>query len=85
MGSLPLSTTWDQRIIIIIIVIILVLYNISKQIKNRLTPGNSLVLQGLGPRSFTVEGPGSIPGWGTKIPQAVRLNLKDTHTHTKPD
>ena len=41
------------------------------------------MVQGLGPRSFTVEGPGSIPGWGTKIPQAVRLNLKDTHTLTQ--
>ena len=26
--------------------------------------------QWLGLRTFTAEGPGSIPGWGTKIPQA---------------
>ena len=29
-------------------------------------PGSSMVRT----RAFTAEGPGSIPGWGTKIPQA---------------
>ena len=33
--------------------------------------GNSLVVQWLGLHTFTAEGAGSIPGWGTKIPQAV--------------
>ena len=33
--------------------------------------GNSLVVQWLGLRAFTAEGSGSIPGQGTKIPQAV--------------
>ena len=34
--------------------------------------GNSLAVQWLGPRAFTAEGLGSIPGQGTKIPQAVQ-------------
>ena len=33
--------------------------------------GNSLAVQGL--CTFTAEGPGSITGWGTNIPLAVRL------------
>ena len=32
--------------------------------------GNSLAVQWLGLGTFTAEGPGSIPGWGTKILQA---------------
>ena len=32
--------------------------------------GDSLVVKWLGPWTFTVEGLDSIPGWGTKIPQA---------------
>ena len=32
--------------------------------------GSSLVVQCLGLGSFTAVGPGSIPGQGTKIPQA---------------
>ena len=38
--------------------------------------GNSLAVQGLGPRALTAEGVGSIPGWGTKIPQAVQHSQK---------
>ena len=34
-------------------------------------PGNFLVVQWLGLCAFIVEDPGSIPGWGTKIPQAT--------------
>ena len=34
--------------------------------------GNSLVVQWLGLSAFTAESLGSIPGRGTKIPQAVR-------------
>ena len=34
--------------------------------------GNSLAGQWLGLGAFTAEGPASIPGRGTKIPQAVR-------------
>ena len=38
--------------------------------------GNSLAIQWLGLRAFTAEGPGSIPGWGTKIPQATQCGQK---------
>ena len=34
--------------------------------------GNSLTVQWLGLQALTAEGPGSIPGWGTKIPQAAQ-------------
>ena len=34
--------------------------------------GASLAVQWLGLGAFTAEGPGSIPGWGAKIPQAVQ-------------
>ena len=34
--------------------------------------GNSLVAQWSGFRALTAEGPGSIPGRGTKIPQVTR-------------
>ena len=37
----------------------------------KLKSGSSLVVQWLGLRAFTAESLGSIPGWGTKIPQAV--------------
>ena len=33
--------------------------------------GNTLAVQWLGLQAFTAKGPGSIPGRGTKIPQAV--------------
>ena len=35
--------------------------------------GNSLVVQWLGLGTFTAKGPGSVPGRGTKIPQAMQL------------
>ena len=38
--------------------------------------GNSLVVQWLGLHAFIAEGPGSIPGQGTKIPQAVSRGQK---------
>ena len=38
--------------------------------------GNSLVVQWLGLCAFTAESLGSVPGWGTKIPQAVRCGQK---------
>ena len=37
---------------------------------NHIRSGNSLVVQHLELSAFTAEGPSSIPGWGTKIPQA---------------
>ena len=38
--------------------------------------GNSLVVQWLGLHAFTAEDPGSIPGQGTKIPQAASHGQK---------
>ena len=38
--------------------------------------GNSPVVQWLGLCTFTAKGPGSIPGWGTKIPQAMRCGQR---------
>ena len=38
--------------------------------------GNSLVVQWLGLITLPAKGQGSSPGWGTKIPQAVRHSLK---------
>ena len=38
--------------------------------------GNSLEVQWSGPCTFTAEGMGSIPGWGTKILQALRCGQK---------
>ena len=39
--------------------------------------GNSLAVQWLGLHPFTAEGPGSIPGWGARIPQAARCGQKN--------
>ena len=47
-------------------------YSFWEQIKE-VGPGNSLEVQWLVLRAFTAEGPGSIPGQGTKIPQTARL------------
>ena len=38
--------------------------------------GNSLVVRWVGRCAFTAEGMGSIPGQGTKIPQAVQRSKK---------
>ena len=38
--------------------------------------GNSLAVQWLGLCALTAEGLGSIPGWGTKIPQAMWCGQK---------
>ena len=35
--------------------------------KKKITKKNSLAIQCLGLHVFTAKGPGSIPGWGTKI------------------
>ena len=50
------------------------LYIKDKRKKNLGVVENSLVVQWLGLRAFTAEGPGSIPGWGTKILQATRCS-----------
>ena len=44
--------------------------------QSRLQGGDSLVVQWLGLLTFTDEGMGSIPGWGTKIPQAAQRGQK---------
>ena len=46
-------------------------YQLSLEPSNRWGFGNSLVVQWLGLCTLTAKSPGSIPGWGTKIPQAV--------------
>ena len=46
--------------------------------------GNSLVVQWLGLCTFTAKGLGSIPDWGTKIPQAAQWSKnKQTKHHLK--
>ena len=35
-----------------------------------------MVVQWLGLRAFTTKGMGSVPGWGTKIPQAAQHSQK---------
>ena len=40
--------------------------------------GDFLVVQCLGPCALVAEGLGSIPSWGTKIPQAARGRAKKT-------
>ena len=42
--------------------------------------GNSLVFQWLGLWAFTAKGLGSVPGWGTKIPQATKCGKKKKNT-----
>ena len=44
--------------------------------------GKSLVDQWLGLHAFTAEGVGSIPGRGTKIPQAVQRSKKKEKKNT---
>ena len=41
-----------------------------------LISGNSLKVQWLGLHAFIAKGLGSIPGWGTRIPQAVSYDQK---------
>ena len=45
--------------------------------------GDSLVVQWLGFHAFTAEGLGSIPGWGTKIPQTVQHSQKFLHKNKR--
>ena len=50
-----------------------------------LAMGNSLEVQWLGLCAFIVEGLGSIPEWGTKIPQVAWRSKKQNKMKTKPD
>ena len=45
--------------------------------KSNIRGGNSLAVQWLGLHALTAEGPDSIPGWGTKIPQAAESSQKN--------
>ena len=47
-----------------------------------LVTGNSLAVQWLGLHAFIAKGSGSIPGWGTKIPQAMRHGQKKKRMET---
>ena len=51
-----------------------VFYHNKKNLKNQ--TGNSLAVQWLGLRTRIAKGPGSIPGRGTKIPQAMQSGQK---------
>ena len=44
--------------------------------------GSSLVVQAFAPLASSSEGPGSIAGWGTKSPRAVRVCV--THSVVSP-
>ena len=44
--------------------------------------GNSPAVQWLGLRTFIAKGAGSIPGWGTKIPQAMGVRPKKKKNDT---
>ena len=43
---------------------------------------SSLAVQQLGLHALTVEDLGSIPGWGTKIPQAIQSSQKKKKNQT---
>ena len=55
----------------------------EKEMKGIQTGGNSLVGQWLGLHASTARGPGLIPGWGTKILQAVWCGQKKKYTDYK--
>ena len=55
----------------------LLLHDIQGHVIRKERLGNSLVVQWLGLRTFTAKVVGSIPGQGTKIPQAARCNQKN--------
>ena len=52
-------------------------------------PGNSLVIQWLGFHASTAGGIGSVPGWGTKIPQCPvaqsKIKIKQTGGYNKKE
>ena len=58
-----------------------ILYSVEIYLKKKITPqkntksGSSLVVQWLGLRAFTAEGPTLIPRWETKILHAARRSL----------
>ena len=62
-----------------------ILHSYGRQDQNRKSQsGNSLVVQWLGRCALTAEGPGSVPGRGTKISQAVWPSKKKKERKKKP-
>ena len=57
--------------------------NLKKNIYLKKQLGNFLVVQWLGLQAFTTERPGSIRGWGTKIPQAPQCGPHQKKQKTK--
>ena len=53
-----------------------IIQDLRGHVKNTGIFGNSLAVQWLGLCAFTAEGSGLIPGWGTKIPQAMQHRQK---------
>ena len=45
-------------------------------------PREFLLVHWLGLYALTAEGPGSIPGWGTKTPQGVQLGQNRTKQYS---
>ena len=57
---------------------------LHKQAFRNQSLGNSLAVQWLGLHALTAEGTDSVPGWGTKIPQAAvqpKEKKKESITH----
>ena len=54
---------------------------LQKSVKNHSFWGNSLVVQWLRLGAFTAVALSSVPGWGTKIPQAVWCSQKKKKIH----
>ena len=50
---------------------------------NKSCVGNSLAVQRLGHHTFTAEGLGSIPGQGTKTPQAKKQKKREKEKRKK--
>jgi len=60
-------------------------YDLSRlRVKACKQGSDSLAVQWLGLGAFTAGALGSIPGWGTKIPQAARLG-QTNHTSRSPE
>lgn len=55
-------------------------HQLSSEPSNKRGFENCVVVQWLGLCTLTAKSPGSIPGWGTKIPQAVQRYQKQNKT-----
>ena len=52
------------------------MYTANSRATSKRSVGNSMVVQWSQLCAFTADGPGSIPGWGTKIPQTAQCGQK---------